>query len=285
MLWAAERFSDLKAVRDTYRCSAGYLYKTLYAELERRGRTRLYPWPKIIGIDEHFFKRGEHGRLFVSVLLDYKNRRLMEVVLGRRSAELEAALHAIPGRDNVRTVVLDLADPYKNFAKSFFPNANLVADKFHVLRLLNPAINRHRKAITGDKRNLPARKLLLMAGRKLHSRVRRALHRGLERFPVLRQLYLAKEALHRFYRLKGHRRARDVLSKLTDSLALTAVPELNTLRKTLLKWRREILAYFHTRVTNGRLEGFNNKAKLVKRRAYGYKSFANYRLRLLNACS
>ena len=46
----------------------------------------------------------------------------------------------------------------------------------------------------------------------------------------------------------------------------------------------EILAYFGTGLTNGRTEGFNNKAKLVKRRAYGYRSFRNYRLRLLNAC-
>jgi transposase len=52
-----------------------------------------------------------------------------------------------------------------------------------------------------------------------------------------------------------------------------------------LKWKEEILAYFYTRLTNGRTEGFNNKAKLVKRRAYGYRSFRNYRLRLLNACA
>jgi transposase len=52
-----------------------------------------------------------------------------------------------------------------------------------------------------------------------------------------------------------------------------------------MKWRTEILAYFATGLTNGRTEGFNNKAKLVKRRAYGYRSFANYRLRLLNACA
>ena len=50
-------------------------------------------------------------------------------------------------------------------------------------------------------------------------------------------------------------------------------------------WRREVLAYFWTRATNGMTEGFNGKAKLVKRRAYGYRSFRNYRLRLLNACA
>jgi transposase len=47
----------------------------------------------------------------------------------------------------------------------------------------------------------------------------------------------------------------------------------------------EILAYFGTGLTNGRTEGFNNKAKVVIRRAYGCRSFENYRLRLLNACA
>ena len=51
------------------------------------------------------------------------------------------------------------------------------------------------------------------------------------------------------------------------------------------RWRRDILAYWQTRATNGMTEGFNGKAKLVKRRAYGYRSFTNYRLRLFNACA
>ena len=49
--------------------------------------------------------------------------------------------------------------------------------------------------------------------------------------------------------------------------------------------RREVLAYFVCRLTNARTEGYNGKAKLVLRRAYGYKSFENYRLRLLNSCA
>ena len=68
-------------------------------------------------------------------------------------------------------------------------------------------------------------------------------------------------------------------------MALSSLPEVRTLRTTLLRWRREVLAYFLCRLTNARTEGFNGKAKLVIRRAYGYKSFANYRLRLLNACA
>ena len=68
---------------------------------------------------------------------------------------------------------------------------------------------------------------------------------------------------------------------MTDGMALSSVPEIRTLRRTLMRWRTEILAYFSLGLTNGMTEGFNNKAKVVKRRAYGYRSFRNYRLRLL----
>lgn len=52
-----------------------------------------------------------------------------------------------------------------------------------------------------------------------------------------------------------------------------------------MRWRREVLAYFVCRLTNARTEGYNGKAKLVLRRAYGDRSFENYRLRLLNSCA
>jgi len=287
LLWACETFSDLKSVYQTYRCSAGFLYKTLYAELARKQRARQAPWPKVIGLDEHFFRhlRYSGAREFASLLIDYKNRRAIEVVEGKSCAEMTSALAYIPKRENVNLVVLDLCDPYKKFVSEFFPNAKIVADKFHVIRLLHPAINRRRKEITGDRRNLPVRRLLLRNGFKLDQQRRFLLRCWLKDHPQLQEVYLYKEAIHRLYRVRGYGRAKKVLTKLTDQMADSTLPEIKTLRRTLLAWRKQILAYFHFRITNGRTEGFNNKAKLVKRRAYGYKSFQNYRLRLLNACA
>jgi transposase len=283
---ACERYVDLKRVRLDFKCSGGWLYRAFYRQLELERRKRLYPWPAKVGIDEHFFRRGKSGfRDFVTVVVDQKNHRLMEVVEGRTGSELEAALSHIQGRENVRTVAIDMSDPYKSFARRFFPNATIVADKFHVLRLLSPAINRHRKAITGDVRTNPIRRLLLRNGRDLEPRSRWALRTWLASYPVLREIYDAKEALSAFYRVRSFEQASRIFTALTDRLARSEVPELQTFRTTLMRWRNEVLAYFRTRCTNGMTEGFNGKAKLVKRRAYGYKSFTNYRLRLLNACA
>jgi transposase len=62
-------------------------------------------------------------------------------------------------------------------------------------------------------------------------------------------------------------------------------PEISKLGRTLSYWKQEILNYFKTGLTNARLEGFNNKASLVRKRAYGYKNPNNYRLRVLSVCS
>jgi transposase len=285
LLWACEKFSDLTQVRRAYHCSSGYVYNALYAQLELERRKRLYPWPKVVGLDEHFFRRRRGFRSFVTMVVDYQHPRLFELVEGRTIGELEAALGHVPGRENVRFVVADLCDPYKTFAQRFFPNARVVADKFHVLRLLTPHINRRRRLITGDRRSAVIRRLLLRSRWRLDHASRWALDRWLDGFPELRQLYAAKEAMHSLYRIRGRDRARLALTALTDSLAASPLPELQTFRRTLVRWRREILAYFGTGLTNARTEGFNNKAKLVKKRAYGYRSFQNYRLRLLNACA
>ena len=286
LLWLSERFSDLSRIRKDFRCSAGLLYRILYERLELNLRKRQYAWPEKIGIDEHFFKRqkGFDARRFVTMVTDHSNRRLFEVVDGRASAELSAALDYIPGRDNVRFVTLDMSDTYRKFVRDFFPNATLVADKFHVLRLIVPALNRYRKAVTGDRRSLYVRLLLLRNERSLQPWWRTRLRQWLDRHPDLRELWELKEALQRFYRIRGPGRARRALVALTDVMAKSLLPEVQTLRRTLLRWRNEVLAYFRCRLTNARTEGFNAKAKLVKRRGYGYKSFRNYRLRLLNAC-
>ena len=287
VLWACENFSDLKQVRRAYNCSAHFLYNTYYKKLEEKIHEKLnYAWTKTIGIDEHSFKRSPiSGRPeFVSMIVDYKNRRVRELVHGKTTEDLKRELAHIPGRENVQNVVIDMCDPFKNFARDYFTNAALVADKFHVLRLLSPSLLRRRKEITGDRASARARKLLLMSAQKLDYSSRLALSRFLENYPHMKEVYNWKERLHGFYRIRGHNRAVVAFTQMTDAMASSQLQEIKTLRRTLLKWRTEILNYFLTGLTNARTEGFNNKAKVVKRKGYGYRSFRNYRLKVLTAC-
>lgn len=288
VLWACETFSNLKLVQKNYKCGNGFIYRCYYKQLDLKLRERIKnPWPHTIGIDEHgLFKDKKRGaREFATVFVDYQNKRVKEIVEGKSHVNLKQGIAHIPEKENVRNVVIDLSDSYKSFVKDYFPNAKIIADKFHVLRLLTPHINRKRIGITGDRRTLGVRRMLLKNGINLGVFERKALWKWLEDYPDLKEVYSYKEALHRMYRCRGYNKAKLVLYKMIDEMSASKLPEIQTLRRTLMKWSREILLYFETRITNARTEAFNNSAKLIQRKAYGFKSFKNYRLRVLIACS
>jgi len=286
---ACRNFSDLKRVKSEFKCSNDFIYTCFYEylELQRRMHNQ-YPWPETLGIDEHNFRRvkGRFGyRQFVTMFVDYKNKKLFEVAPTKTNNELKDYLKNIPGRENVKKAIIDMCDPYNNFITEFFPNAQIIADKFHVLRLLSPHINRIRKEITGDKRKHPIRFLLNRSGKKLEFHERSALYRWLQDYPELAETYAWKERLYGLYRIKGFKRAKRAFIKMTDEMAKSNLKHIKAFRKTLMKWRIQILNYFKFGLTNARTEGYNNVAKVIKRRSYGFRSFKNYRLRLLYACS
>ena len=97
-------------------------------------------------------------------------------------------------------------------------------------------------------------------------------------------MYEYKEAMRRIYRYKGPQKAAVLFHRLLERMKNSKQERIVSLRKTLYTWRREILAYHLTRLSNGRTEGFNRKAKLIQRGGYGVRSFENYRYKLLNAC-
>jgi transposase len=222
---------------------------------------------------------------FNTMVVDLKNRRVMELVEGKRRVDLEQGLSSIENRENVRWVVQDMFDGFRSFAREFFPNAEIVADKFHVLRLMTPALNKKRIEITGDKRTNPVRRLLLRNHENLEFFERSALEKWLLQNPELHEIYWAKEGLRGLYRCRSLWHAEKFLDRMLERYKIAKTVEVRRLGETLKRWRREILNYFISRRTNAMVEGFNNKAKLVKRMGYGYRSFNNFRLRLLNACS
>jgi transposase len=180
---------------------------------------------------------------------------------------------------------MDLSTSYRSFAKGYFPNASIIADKFHVVRLPMQSLQKYLKQVKTDKKEHKLRrKLLLKNSFKLDQKTRGAIYEWLEHHPTIKEIYLVKETINKMYRCEKTNHARRLLIKLTDALALTKVPELQSLRKTLMSWMTEILNYFENKLTNARTEGFNNVAKQVQKRAYGYKNFNNYRLKLLYAC-
>ena len=290
--WCASNFTDLKRVMDKCRCSSWLVYKAYYEQLELEVRKLKYPWPKTIGIDEHSFVRNHkyHYKEFATIVVDYNNNRVREACLGRSVEELEnSRIMDIEGRENVKNVIMDMSSPFKKFVKNNFPNAIITSDKFHVIKLFNQLVNTIRidtmkHPIFLKSKRTPMRSLYLHKKENLNIHQRQVLKQINHLFPQLEEVYYFKERMMSIYNIRGHKRARKAFHKLTDEMALSGLKQVQSLRKTLMKWKTEILNYFRTNLTNGRTEGYNRKAKLIQRKAYGYRNFENYRLRLIYDC-
>jgi len=168
--------------------------------------------------------------------------------------------------ENVEDVVMDLSQGYRQLAKALFPNARITADKFHVLRLLVPAINRRRKRIAGDKRRNPIGRLLLRSKYALPVSQRWMIYRFLEPHRELQALYQFKERLHGLYRTRGFERASQALDSILEDLRqYDQDPDLRRLWYTLCRWRTEILNYFQTGLTNGHDRGLQQQSKACQK--------------------
>lgn len=286
--WSCLQFSDLKKVEKANAVSSGFVYTAFYEQLELQLRkSQHHEFGTRVGIDEHVFgrKKGQRRKEFVTMVVNHDHKKVREVVLGKTHESLWKSLENIPGREKVKVVTLDMSDSYKSFAKNFFPNAELVADRFHVERLIQPLMLSNRIEITGDQRTNPVRMLMNRKRKNLEYWERTKLDNWLKLHPKMNELYSVKEQIGRFYEIRGLQRAEIAFNKILERLSHFTEPALKTFLRTLTRWKTEILNYFKYRITNARVEGFNNVAKVIKRMSYGFRSFFNYRLRLLNACS
>ena len=288
----ASECMNLKQVTKTADCSSWLVYTAFYQQLEIEQRKYNYPWPKTIGIDEHSFIRNVKGagRDFVTVFIDYTNKRMREVVLGKSLHDLTtSSINDIAGRDNVKNVVLDLSPTFRSFVQSYFPRAKMIADKFHVVKLMHPLLHEYRKKVINEnelskKRNNPVVRLLVTYRKKLRIEQRWALDKFLDLNQEIKEVYWYQQRLYSMYRIKGYNHARRALQSLLDDMGRSQIKAVQSYRQTFKKWYCEILNYFGTGLNNGRTEGYNRKAKLVQRNAYGFRSFKNYRLKLLYSC-
>ena len=290
ILYLCRNFSNLHAVGRSVGVSSSTVFRSFYRYLEvEKGRHLNYPLPQKIGMDEHGFGQVHYGnfrqgQLYATVLTDFKNHRLYRMFETKNPNILFEQMKNLDGLSNVQDVVIDFSEGFRNLSKSLFPNARITVDKFHALNLLTPAINRRRKQLAGDRRKNPIGQLILKNPAHLDYFKRSAIDRWLSPHQELKLIYEFRNRLFALYNCKGKLRASQALNKIIEDLEQVQIQELKALKKTLTRWQTEILNYFETRLTNAMTEGFNNKAKLVKRMAYGYKNFKNYELRVLNAC-
>ena len=243
--------------------------------------------PLILGIDEHFFSRKQG---YATTFVDLKNHKVFDVVLGRSEAALKAFLERLKGRDRVRVVVMDLSETYRAIVKKYFPNAMIVADRFHVIRVLNHHFLKLWQTLDPDgRKNRGLLSLMRRHAWNLKPEQIPKLEGYFKKIPGLKEVYEFKQDLTKIL-LKKH---------LTQQAAKAIIPQflwhlneclqspwesLQTFGKTLSSWMEPIVRMWRFTKTNGITEGLHNKMEMISRRAFGFRNFKNYRLRVIALC-
>ncbi len=240
--------------------------------------------PQVLGIDEHFFTRK---RGYATTLVDLKNHKVFDVVLGRSEASLRGYLRRLPGREQVRVIVMDLSETYRAIARQYFPNALIVADRFHVVRLVNQHFLKLWQIQDPEgRKNRGLLSLMRRHARNLTEPQQSRLARYLGGYPALEALYQAKQHLVEFLLLKNiqAKQARRLLPRFLALIGQFTDSPARALAATLTSWLEPIARMWRFSRSNGITEGFHTKMEMLSRRAYGFRNFENYRLRVLAQC-
>jgi transposase len=243
--------------------------------------------PLVMGIDEHFFSRKEG---YATTFADLKNHKVFDVVLGRSEESLKAFLKRLKGRERVQVVVMDLSETYRSLIQKYFPNAMIVADRFHVVRLLN----HHFLKVWGmlDPEGRKNRGLLSLMRRhecNLKPEQVPKLQSYFDRITGLEPLYRFKQDLMQLLLKKHQKRieAKELIPQLLwhlNELLESPWEPLKTFGQTLKSWLEPIVRMWRFTKTNGITEGLHTKMEMISRRAFGFRNFRNYRLRVIALC-
>lgn len=251
-----------------------------------------------IGVDEKRFlnSTADHRTVFTTQIVDLDRHRLLDVVDGRSRDVLDRWL-ADRGAEWCNRITLATLDPaagYRAALEEHLPNATLVVDHFHGIRLANAAIDDVRRRVQSET--------LGHRGRKTDPlyRARRVFLTGIERLSDERISWMfdmlaagdpygevgaaivAKELLREVYTARELAHARRRLIVFFQHCADAEVPELSRLARTIDRWSAEVLAYHHTgRASNGRVENVHMLAEKIRRTAHGFVNHHNYRRRLI----
>lgn len=234
-----------------------------------------------IGIDE---LSRQKGHVYVTNVYDLKDKRLLWSGEGRSQKTLKAFFeeHGEPLKQKVKAVCCDMWRPYIDMVKEHLPGATLVFDKFHITQHLLKAVDEVRREEARDlKKTNPellkrTRYIWLKNPENLtdKQRVRLGYLEGLN----LRcnRAYLLKESFREFWEYKRKGWAKRFLKKWFWWATHSRLKPMRDFAWMLRNHEDNILTYFDERITNGAVEGMNNKAKVVSHRCYGFRTASTY---------
>ena len=243
--------------------------------------------PEVLGIDE--FKGNTGGEKYNCIITDIGKRRVINVLPSRKKDKLREYFrqYSLSEREKVKIFVCDMWKDYRDIS-SLFPNAILVTDKYHWVRQVTWAIEKVRKRV---QKQFPKNKrlhfkrnkyLLLTPYKALEIDDKIALEYMLNQSTDLYNAWQLKEMFYEFKDSKNYEEAKERLKDFELTAKSLQIPEYEDCVKAMGNWRKSILNSFRYKYTNAFTEGMNNNIKVLKRIAYGYRNFKNFRNMILS---
>jgi transposase len=244
---------------------------------------------RILAVDEISIRKGHS---YLTVVLDYLTGRVLFVGKKRKARTLKRFFNqlSISQRKKIEAVAMDMWDPFIKAVKDKLPQAKIVFDLFHVVANFNRVIDKvrnreYRKASKQDKAVYKGAKYLLLKNRK---NIRRQTHRQqlrelLELNQVINTVMILKEKLKHIWTYRSRTWAAKTLDQwcaLAQSLNNRSV---NTFVRMLDRYRYGIINHCDYPIHTGKLEGVNNKIKVIKRKAYGFHDLRYFTLKIYQA--
>lgn len=244
--------------------------------------------PSCIAIDE--FKGNAGGEKFQCNLADPVKHKIIDILPNRDSEDLYKHFLEYPyeKRAKVKKITMDLSTLFRSVAKKIFPEAKIIADKFHVIRVVINSLENTRKRVQKAFHDVKrkwfkrSRYLLLKPEYKLTDEDKIELNRMLNSSRELEKAWLLKEKFYEIFRKETRTEAK---RELRDWLLLAnqlSVPEFQHCITTFTNWSTEIANIVGENISNGFIEGSNNKIKVLKRISFGFQNFRRSRNRILS---
>lgn len=242
--------------------------------------------PEVLSIDE--FKGNSGGEKYNCILADPQNRKVFDILPNRYENDLIQYFSHFSSKNNVKYFVCDMNPHFRRVSKICFPDAIIVADRYHVIRQAYWAMEKVRK-MEQEKLSPQFRKyfkkskyLLMKRTDKLTEDEVNQLALMFEITPRLADAYRLKNEFLTVIRSKSSSEGRQRLVDWLFAVEVMDLPEFHDCTKAYHNWFQEILNSMDVPWTNGFIEGCNNKTKVLKRTCFGLPNFRNFRNRILH---
>ena len=242
--------------------------------------------PTVLGIDE--YKGNAEGQMYQVIITDLRNHSVVDILPKRETRALIQYFKTFSkeAREQVKYIVMDMCPLFKLVMQTMFSHAHIVADRYHVCRLVDWALERVRKReqkqiVTHSRMLKYNRRVLMKNPDTLTENERVKLLEILRISDDLRRAYglrLGFRKIFKTYSIPNIERHIQLWLKIVESSHL---PEFSNFKTSFISWFPQIVNAFVLPYSNGFTEGCNNNIKVLKRISYGLRHFERFRVRIL----